>query len=139
MKKHLFIFLLVGVCFWGCSSTSEPEETPVQKEKIEKAIMLSIETTKSEDMVLDAAITKEGRTFSLSIIVNESTNSILAKNLGENFVRQLKALIPNSIEPNPMNDIGSGNYNYIVGVYGNLTKEKICMGAKASSSRNIRW
>ena len=137
MKKYLFIILFI--CFWGCSSSSEPEETQVQKKKIQNAISLSIETTKSEDMVIDAAITKEGRTFSLSIIVNESTNSILAKNLGENFIRQLKALIPNSIEPNPMNDIGSGNYNYIVGVYGNLTKEKICIGAKASSSRNIRW
>ena len=100
---------------------------------------LAIDTIKEYDLVSDAAIEKKENDFSLALIVNESTNSIRAKELGENFVRLLKSLIPSSIEPNSSKDIGSGNYNYLIGVYGNTTNNKICMGAKASSARKITW
>ena len=134
--KRLWLILPV-LLIVGCSKNIQ--ETPQQKQKIADAMKLAIDTIKEYDLVSDAAIEKKENDFSLALIVNESTNSIRAKELGENFVRLLKSLIPSSIEPNSSKDIGSGNYNYLIGVYGNTTNNKICMGAKASSARKITW
>ena len=135
--KKLLLILIAGSLFIGCSKNIQ--ETPQQKQKIADAMKLAIDTIKEYDLVSDGSIKKNENDFSLALIVNESTNSIKAKELGESFVRQLKSLIPSSIEPNSSKDIGSGNYNYLIGVYGNITNNKICMGAKASSARKITW
>ena len=85
--------------------------------------------------VLDAAITQEGRDLSLVVVVGFATTEEQAKKLGDNFVRLVKTL---SQDVPPGKDIGTGMFNYLVGVY--YPDEKVvALGAKARTAINIRW
>ena len=117
---------------------SESIKLPSVSKAISDAKELAISTIQYYDFVYDAAISEKSGDYSLVLIVNDGISVSKAKELGENFVRLFKSHIPSYIEPNPTKNIGSGNYNYLIGVYGQSNK-KICFGAKASNARSISW
>ena len=84
---------------------------------------------------MDAAISQDGRDLSLVLVVAYATNERYAKQLGENFVRMLKSL---SQDDPPGQSIGTGIYNYLVGVY-LPNGDRVALGAKARTSDRITW
>ena len=85
--------------------------------------------------VLDAAIVQEGDQFSLALIVHPSTSTQRAMELGENFMRIVKNLSPDT---SPGRDIGRGTYDYVIGVY-YPNEKKVAQGAKSRVSSKISW
>ena len=96
---------------------------------------LAIQSIKQNPLVLDAAISQRGNQFSLVLVVNRATNQRAARELGENFVRMFKGF---SDDANPGRDIGTGKYDYLIGVYFS-DRTEIALGAKAASSSRITW
>lgn len=85
--------------------------------------------------VLDAAVTQDGESYSLVIIVDYATNEAYARQLGDNFVRMVKALGPD--DP-PGKQIGRGDYDYVVGVY-YPNEKQLVLGAKSRAADRISW
>ena len=96
---------------------------------------LAIQAIKQESLVRDAAIRRDGDTFNLVLVVNAGTNVEAAKRYGENFVRLFKTY---SDDENPGQDICTGKYHYIIGVYYPNEKE-VAFGAKSSITPWITW
>ena len=96
---------------------------------------LAIQTIKQELLVRDAAMRRDGDTFNLVLVVNAATNEVEAKRLGDNFVRLLKGF---SDDTNPGQDIGTGKYHYIIGVY-YPDQSEVAFGAKSSITPWITW
>ena len=89
----------------------------------------------AEAEVLDAAVSQEGTDVSLVIIVRSATNKGRAEQLGDNFVRLAKTFSPDS---SPGRSIGTGMYNYVIGVY-YPNEKKLAAGAKARNATKISW
>ncbi len=85
--------------------------------------------------VLDAAISQEGNTLSLTLVVGDTVTEERAKELGDNFVRMVKSLSPD--EP-PGEFLETGIYDYLVGVY-YPGGEQVALGAKVRTSDRITW
>lgn len=96
---------------------------------------LAIQSIKQQPLVLDAAISQDGNTFSLVLVVNRATNQTGARQLGDNFVRMLKTF---SDDDNPGREIGRGKYDYLIGVYYS-DRTQVALGAKAAGATRIRW
>ncbi len=125
----------------GLAATPEPSLTPTPgpadtaiqiSEEIKEIVIGSISGYQS---VQDAAIDQEGRAISLVLVVASGTNEEHAKELGENFVRMLKSL---SQDEPPSRVIGSGIYDYMIGVY-DPNGESLALGVKARTTDRIRW
>ena len=86
-------------------------------------------------LVRDAAITQEGHDLFLAIVVNPATNEQYARELGDNFVRMVKAL---SQDDPPGREIGKGIYDYRVGVF-YPDQTQLALGAKVRFSPTITW
>ena len=96
---------------------------------------MAVSTMMVEPQVLDAGVSRDGNQFSLVVIVPYSVNSQQAKQLGDSFVRLVKSLSPD--DP-PGRQIGTGVYDYVVGVY--YPNEKpVARGAKSRVARSISW
>ena len=121
----------------GPSPTREPTRTPLPlSPALSAALNASAVASITDDRrVVHAAITQDGRTFSLVVIVGFATNEEYTKTVGDNFVRMVKAL---SDDENPGKSIGSGKYDYIIGVY-YPNEAPVSIGAKARSSSGITW
>ena len=100
-----------------------------------RAKNLAIQSIKQQPLVLDAAISQDGNTFSLVLVVNRATNQTGARQLGDNFVRMLKTF---SDDDNPGREIGQGKYDYLIGVYYS-DRTQVALGAKAAGATRIRW
>ena len=85
--------------------------------------------------VLDAAITQRNETLILVVIVGPAVNADYARELGDNFVRMVKALSPD--DP-PGRYVGTGIYDYRIGVY-YPNETSAAVGAKVRSSPIITW
>ena len=96
---------------------------------------ISIQTIKQYTLVRDAAIEQSGDQFNLALIVNRATNERYARELGDNFVRMLKAF---SDDDSPGKAIGRGKYDYIITVAAQ-DGTVIALGAKARTSTRITW
>jgi hypothetical protein len=96
---------------------------------------MAVNAIMDDPAVKDAAITQEGRTLSLALIVGEATSEPHAKEIGERFVRLVKTF---SKDTAPGKEIGDGVYDYLIGVYypGRI---ELAMGAKVAPARSITW
>ena len=106
-----------------------------------KEMAISMITEYSE--VLDAAVGQEGLQLSLALIVRSGTPKERAKELGDNFVRLVKALgfsgTPTGEEPPlPGERIGKGPFTYLISVY-RPDKSRIVTGAKVAGADHITW
>ena len=88
-----------------------------------------------ELLVREAAIRQEGNEFSLVLIVNAAINEDHARQLGDNFVRMVKTF---SDDDPPGQTIGTGKYDYLIGIY-TATEEQVALGAKSRISDRISW
>ena len=86
--------------------------------------------------VLDAGLHQRGRTVALSLVVPADTPPGTARALGERFVMLVKTLA--STEPDPDDEIGAGDYDYIVRV-SSPTESVIALGGKATTDTSINW
>ena len=85
--------------------------------------------------VRDAAIGQDGNKLSLVIIVDYATVPSYAQQLGDNFVRLVKSLLRDG---DVGKRIGTGEYDYLIGVY-YPNEKQLAMGAKAKSADRISW
>lgn len=98
-------------------------------------VFIAVSEIKDRSMVRDAAYSRKNDTYNLAIIVDYAISEEYAKRLGDNFVRLIKSM---SDDESPGKEIGSGKYNYLIGVYFPNEKE-VVMGAKANASKKIIW
>jgi len=85
--------------------------------------------------VLGAAVGQDGIILTLAVVVAFGSGASVAKDVGDNFVRTVKSHGPESA---PSNEIGKGDFDYLVTVvYPDRTE--IARGAKISSSPRIIW
>ena len=96
---------------------------------------MAIATIEGYPAVRDAAITQEGRQLSLALIVRRTTSEASGKQLGDNFVRIVKSVGPDSA---PGKEIGRGQYDYLIGVF-YPNEKRLAMGAKVRTSPRITW
>lgn len=102
-------------------------------EDIEDVVINQI---KQDPMVLDAAIVqKSKKDINLALIVSYKTSKGKAKQLGDNFMRLFKSL---SDDEPPGKQIGTGIYDYMIGVY-YPDKKRLAFGAKVRTSPFISW
>lgn len=117
--------------------TEDPsEDESAQAETLDSDVQeAAISLIMEETLVQDAAISQDGDTLSLVLIVNAATNEEHARTLGDNFVRLVKTLGP---DEGPGRNIGEGNFTYIIGVYA-PSEEEIAGGSKPASAASISW
>lgn len=92
--------------------------------------------TRTNPQVLDAGISQRERTVDLSLVVPSDTPLDIAQALGERFVLLVKTSA--STESNPCQNVGTGNYDYILRI-GSPTENSIAVGIKATSDAQIKW
>ena len=95
----------------------------------------AITAIKGNAEVVDAAITQDGNSLSLVLIVRSATNAPRARELGDNFVRQVKTF---SDDDSPGKEIGTGRYDYLIGVY-YPNEKQVVSGAKNRVAARISW
>ena len=119
--------------------TPVPNATPTPKidQPILSTSYLSVaeSSIKANPAVLDAAAKRQGNTINLVLIVHPLTSKARAQQLGENFVRMVKSL---SNDTKPGKDIGTGKYDYLVGVY-YPNEKRVAQGAKSRVAKRISW
>ena len=128
----VMVLLIIGVVV-SCGSEPSPELTP---ELTAKQKQLAIDSITAQDLVIDAAISQDGKELSLVVVINSAANEEYAKEVGDNFVRLTKSFGP---EEAPRQEIGPGLYDYVIGVYSPQSDNPIVIGAKVSSARRIIW
>ena len=82
----------------------------------------------------DAAIAKDGNKVSIALEMYAAINEDYAKQIGDNFVRQVKAM---SDDENPGKAIGKGKYDYLNAI--GYADQVLYRGAKARNSASITW
>ena len=115
------------------TATLVPTPEPPTIEELGEAIIIGI---KGYPEVRDAAISQDGRTLSLVLIVAQATSQSRAQQLGDNFVRMTKTLLQDGEVPGQQ--IGRGEYDYLIGVY-RPNEEEIALGAKSRTADRISW
>ena len=73
--------------------------------------------------------------ISLALIVTHPLIESEAQALGDSFLRLVKSLGPDT---SPGRSIGSGTYDYLIGVYA-LDETQLALGAKVSGAERITW
>ena len=112
----------------GCAAKPPPELT-------EAAKSLAIDGIKQYPEVENAVVAQEGKQLSLVVMVVPGTSEARAKELGDSFLRMVKAHGPG---PEPGEKIGKGVFDYLVSVI-TWDEALYVMGAKLSSSEHITW
>ena len=95
----------------------------------------AVASIRSYPEVKDAAISQDGNAISLVIVVGSATNPQRAQELGDNFVRMVKS---QSQDTPPSKEIGTGIYDYLVGVY-YPNEKQVAQGAKSRGAKRISW
>ena len=85
--------------------------------------------------VADATLSQSGTTMTLVLVVQSSVSPDRAKELGDQFVRQVKFHGP---DLKPIQNIGPGNHDYFITVT-YPDDEKIAQGAKNRIDSVVTW
>jgi hypothetical protein len=134
------VLVIVAAVLVGIFAPSVEDESgkpnPTPDDTLSEIIkQMAIGTITEYEKVLAADIKQDGKDLTLKVFVAYGTSKPDAKEMGDNFVRLIKALGP---EPSPGQEIGKGTFNYLVGVFAPDGK-KIVMGAKARTSKSMTW
>lgn len=129
----------------GSAATEEPltkakvQSEPSAPKIADINIKISTDGMKLDypDEIRDAAVTQKDWELSLVLIVGAGMNEMRAKELGDNFLRQVMSN-SGGIEKVPGKEIGPTKFSYLVGIYG-PGEQQIALGAKAPASRSITW
>ena len=98
---------------------------------------MAVPTITGYPRVRDAAVGQDGNTLSLVLIVDYATDPSYAQQLGDNFVRLTKSLLQDGETPGK-HSIGTGKYDYLIGVY-YPNEKSVVMGAKSRAADRISW
>ena len=138
----LILVVLFAVATLAAEGDCETRNTP---ERPRSTATPTVNVADIRDMVIssiegysgvrEAAIGQDGKSLSLVIIVDYATDPDYAKQLGDNFVRLAKTFLKDGA---PGKQIGSGRYDYLIGIY-HPNEQKVAMGAKARSADRISW
>ena len=120
----------------GTSNSNAKESLPTSDSKLTSSMKdIAVASIQAYPQVRDAAISQDGKTLSLVIVVASATSPQRAQELGDNFVRMVKS---QSQDTPPGKEIGTGIYDYLVGVY--YPNEKlVAQGAKSRVAKRISW
>ena len=94
-----------------------------------------LSTIRGYSWVRDAAISQDGSRVNLVLIVDYIIDPDYARQLGDNFVRLAKTFLKD--DP-PGKVIGTGKYDYLVGIY-YPNEKQLALGAKSRVSDRISW
>ena len=122
----------IGDWLFGDDDDGAPEH-PILTESEETRALAGVT---ADSHVLEAGISQRGRTVALSLVVRADTPPDTARALGAQFVRLVKTYA--SAEPDPEQDVGAGDYDYIVRV-SSPTESVIALGGKATTDTRIHW
>ena len=122
-----------AIAGWFFGDDDDAPEHPILTESEET---LALDSVRADGHVLDADIHQRGRTVALSLVVPADTLPDTARALGERFVVLVKTLA--STEPDPNDEVGAGDYDYIVRI-SSPTEAVIAQGGKATSHTKINW
>ena len=117
-------------------STATPATaTPASSRLSTDASNLAVGSIEGYTDVLEAAISQDGKTLSLVLVLRPGVSKSRAQQLGDNFVRSTKSFGPG---PAPGAAIGAGIFDFLVTVvYPDETV--VAQGAKARSASSINW
>jgi hypothetical protein len=142
------LIVLVGIGYWFFGGSSENSVIPKKEEQHREVASVApvipklhfnqaIQTIKSYDLVKDAAVVQEGYTLSLIVIVSPAMNEKTAKEMGDNFVRQVM-VNAGDLEKMPSKKIGQSNYDYMIAVV-RPDESEVVSGTKPRLAESIRW
>ena len=138
----LILVVLVAVATLAAEGDCEtrndparPKPRPTPAVSIADISDMAISAIEDYPRVRDAAISQDGKTLSLVIIIDYMTDPDYAKQLGDNFVRLTKSFLKDGV---PGKQIGRGRYDYLIGVY-HPNEQEVALGAKANSADRISW
>ena len=100
--------------------------------------MLVVASIEDHPEVVDAAVRiRPDRPceISLALIVTHRLIEPEAQALGDSFLRLVKSLGPDT---SPGKSIGSGAYDYLIGVY-MRDETQLALGAKVSAAERVTW
>ena len=109
---------------------------PVPTRSVDVVAAMAVPTMMDYPRVRDAAVSQDGKTLSLVLVVDYAIDPSYAQQLGDNFVRLTKTLLLDGETPGER--IGKGEYDYIIGVY-YANEKPLVMGAKARTADRISW
>ena len=121
---------------FGGAAADDDDDAPEHPILTESEETLALDSVRADGPVLDAGIHQHGRTVALSLVVPADTPPDTARALGERFVVLVKTFA--STEPDPDDEVGAGDYDYIVRV-SSPTEAVIAQGGKATSDTKINW
>ena len=132
---------------WGCLGgfvllilMSKPPEDSSCDPYPEATQVTANAAIESRDLVRDAALSQDGCSLALVLIVNDIITVEAAQELGDNYLRMIKGLGPTGpSDERPSVQIGRGQYDYLIGIYGALSDEQIAYGAKSRNAQKISW
>lgn len=127
-----FAILMVILLAISCGPSAAP---PQILEITEQQKSFAVDGIMEYSLVEDADVFQDGEDLNLVIIVNPAINEEYAKELADNFVRMVKTF---SEDENPGREIGTGIYNYLVGVY-TPSEEEVVIGYKNKNLDHITW
>ena len=141
----LILVVLFAVATLAAEGDCETRNTPDTPERPRSTATPTVNVADIRDMVIstiegyprvrEAAISQDGKTLSLVIIVDYATDPGYAQQLGDDFVRLAKSFLKDGM---PGKQIGRGRYDYLIGVY-NPNEQEVSLGAKVSSADRISW
>ena len=139
------LIVLLAVATLAAEGDCETRNTPDTPERPRRTATPTVNVADIRDVVIstiedyprvrDAAISQDGKTLSLVIIVDYATDPDYAQELGDNFVRLAKSFLKDGV---PGKQIGRGRYDYLIGVY-YPNERKVAQGAKAKTADRISW
>ena len=94
-----------------------------------------LSTIRGYSLVRDAAISQDGSSVNLVLIVDYAIDPDYARQLGDNFVRLAKTFLRDDA---PGKAIGTGKYDYLIGIY-YPNEKQLALGAKSRVSDRISW
>ena len=114
----------------------DDECTPKHPILTESEERVALAGATADGQVMTAGIQQRGRTVALLLVVPADTSPDTARALGERFVLLVKTLAVE--EPDPDDEVGAGNFDYIVRV-NSPTEIVIALGGKATSDTRVSW
>ncbi|HDR4494240.1 TPA: hypothetical protein QCQ12_003074 [Bacillus cereus biovar anthracis] len=117
------------------TETKDKAETFVISEEAKK---MAVEQVMSNDLVKDAYIGVKGNKVTMSVVVNAAVTKDAAKQIGDNFVRNLGGFAGGKGPEKDYYGEVFDNYDLQIGV-GTSAKDIMVQGYKATSAKRINW